>query len=456
MTARRKEAVTAGLSRRRLLLTGAAGLAATALRCPTPALAQSKPFSGITLRCAAYQHEFMVILQGYIPEFEQQTGMKVELRLFPFQNYNPLVTSALSADAEALDVINVTFFLAAKWIATGLLTNLDEFTLDRSVTPADWDPGDFVNGAQLPYQDAKGATYGYAWEGGAMVMGLSRMDLMQRKGLKPPRTFDELLHVSTELNGVDGINGYVGWQLHHWNLIPYLQGFGGNVFRNPPDDTTPTLNSDAAVKAVKFYAQLLACAPADVLSYTEARARQTALAGRANIFIHSSSWITPMLFSDQSKVKDTALIMPMPAGPVRNCPASNSQGLGIPRNAKNKPAAWEFIKWALGPELLMRIVKEHRYMSLCRRSVIESEAYREIGTVRGQDFGALYLKVLELPAKSGYNYMAYRTVPEFSLVGEFINQAVDDVVRQKRSVQAAMDIAQQNALAALGTARNVR
>jgi multiple sugar transport system substrate-binding protein len=271
---------------------------------------------------------------------------------------------------------------------------------------------------------------------------------MERKGLKPPKTFDELLHVCTELNGIDGINGFVSWQLHHWSLIPYLQGFGGNVFRNPPSDTTPTLNTDAAVHAVEFYAKLLGCAPSDVLSYTEVRAKQAMLTGRANIFIHTSSWVTPMLMSDQSKVKDTALIMPMPAGPARYCPASNSQGLGIPRSAKNKRAAWEFIKWALSPELSMRIVREHRHMSVCRRSVIESSAYREISTVRGQDFGALYLDVLELPYRSKSNYMAYRMVPEFSAIGDIINQAVDDVVKQRRPARAALEMAQQRALQA--------
>jgi hypothetical protein len=52
--------------------------------------------------------------------------------------------------------------------------------------------------------------------------------------------------------------------------------------------------------------------------------------------------------------------------------------------------------------------------------------------------------------------MAYRTVPEFSVVGEVIKQAVNDVVQQKQSARAALDVAQQRALAAVVTARNVR
>ena len=101
--------------------------------------------------------------------------------------------------------------LATRWIAAGLLANLDEFTGDANLTPAEWNPKDFVDGAQVPYRDAKGATYGYSWEGGAMLMGLSRMDLMEKKGLKIPKTFAELQQVCAEINGTDGVNGMVSW-----------------------------------------------------------------------------------------------------------------------------------------------------------------------------------------------------------------------------------------------------
>ena len=64
------------------------------------------------------------------------------------------------------------------------------------------------------------------------------------------------------------------------------------------------------------------------------RPGQSLLTGRSNIFIHSSSWVTPILLSEESKVKDTSRVVRMPAGPVHDYPASNSQGLGIPKNAR--------------------------------------------------------------------------------------------------------------------------
>jgi multiple sugar transport system substrate-binding protein len=445
MTKKNSGHQSASFSRRTLLQASAATLGATAF--PMPGIAQTKPFAGVTLRGASFQHRFFTLLQNYIPEFETQTGMKVDLQLSAFPVYNQQANLELSSGGSAFDFVNVTFILAARWVAAGLLANLDEFTGDPNLTPAEWKPKDFVEGAQVPYRDAKGATYGYSWEGGAMVMGLSRMDLMEKKGLKIPKTFAELQQVCAEINGTDGVTGLVSFQLHHWCLPPYIQGFGGNIFRNPPTDIMPALNSPEAIQAVEFYANLLKnYAPKGVLTYTEDQARQALLTGRSNIFIHSSAWITPIVLSNESKVKDTARVVRMPAGPMRDFPAANSQGLGIPKNAKNKKAAWEFIKWALSPEISMRLVKEHGHSSVCRRSVIESEEYRKLNTVNGQDLGALHLEVLGLPAK-GENYMAYRTVKEFPIVGDVLNKAFEQVATGQLAAPAAMNAAQEQAVA---------
>src|SRR5436190_2470188 len=241
----------------------------------------------------------------------------------------------------------------------------------------------------------------------------------------------------------------VSFQLNHWNLPPYMQGFGGNVFRKPPSDIMPALNTPEAIQAVEYYANLLKnYAPRGVITYTEDQARQALLTGRSNIFIHSSAWVTPILLSEESKVKETSRVVRMPAGPVHDHPAANSQGLGIPKNAKNKKAAWEFIKWALSPEISMRIVRDHGHSSICRRSIIGSEAYRKLNTVNGQDLGALYLEVLELPAK-GDNYMAYRTVKEFPIVGDVINKSFEQVVTGQATASAAMNAAQEQAIASM-------
>jgi multiple sugar transport system substrate-binding protein len=440
--------------RRRLLKAAAASVAAGAGgTLAFPAIAQAKPFAGVKLRGAAYQHGFFNILRKYIPEFEQQTGMTVDLQLSAFPVYNQQADLELSSGGNSWDFCNVTFILAARWVAAGLLANLSDFASDRKLTPASWNPDDFVKGAQLPYLDKAGKAYGFAWEGGAMLMGISRMDLMKKRGVEAPRTFDELMKAAEAIHGQDGgsgpVTGFVSSNLHHWFLPPYVQGFGGDLFVNPPSDIKPALDSAAAIQATDFYSKLLSrYSPQGVLGYTEDQARAALIGGRSNIFIHSSSWVSAMLTSPDSKVKDTARVMRMPAGPKGDFPASNSQGLGIPKNAKNKEAAWEFIKWTLSPELSARIVKDTGHPSICRRSVIESAEYKRINTINGQDLGKLYLEVLEQPGKT-HNYMAYRTVKEFPLVGDVVNKAVERVVSGQQPAAESMKAAQEAALNAL-------
>jgi len=433
------------VARRRVLKAGALAGAALAL----PAIAQSKPFNGLKLRGAAYQHGFFNILRKYIPEFEQQTGMTVDLQLSAFPVYNQQADLELSSGGSAWDFCNVTFILAARWVAAGLLANLDDFARDPKHTPASWNPDDFVKGVQLPYLDKAGKAFGYAWEGGAMLMGMSRTDIMKKRGVEAPRTFDELMKVAEAVHGQEGVTGFVSSNLHHWFLPPYMQGFGGDFFVDPPGNITPALDTAAAVQATDFYTRLLSkYSPQGVLSYTEDQARAALIGGRSNIFIHSSSWVTAMLTSPDSKVKETARVMRMPAGPKGDFPAANSQGLGIPKNAKNKEAAWEFIKWTLSPELTARIVKDTGHPSICRRSVIESAEYKRINTVNGQDIGKLYLEVLEQPGKTR-NYMAYRMVKEFPVVGDVVNKAVERVVSGQQPAAESMKAAQEAALQGL-------
>ena len=437
------------ITRRSMLRTGAGALGAVAIAksgFPAPAIAQSKPFDGLTLKGASFQHGFFTILQNYIPEFEEMTGMKVEIALSSFPVYNQQADLELSTGGDAFDFVNVTFILGARWVAANLLANLDDFSRNPEFTPADWDPDDFVEGAQVPYRDAAGNTFGYSWEGGAMVMGVGRPDLLKKAGVGVPTTFEELMNAVEAVHGMEDTAGYVAFNLHHWNLPPYVHGFGGDLFKDPPNNITPTLDSPETVQGADFYARLLReFGPQGALGFTEDQAKQTMLDGRAVFNVHASSWVTPILTDPNSKVSDQAIVTRMPAGPAGDFPASNSQGLGIPKNAKNKEAAWEFIKWALSRELSMRIVNDFKHFSLVRRSVIDDPEYRALNLVKGQDLASLYLGVLELPGQ-GRNYMAYRTVKEFPQIGDPVNKGVERIASGQMSAAESMKIAQEEAV----------
>ena len=431
------------VNRRTVLKTAGAAAAAAGTGLMAPALlGQTKSkYAGTTLNGAAFQSTFHEYLKTYFPEFEEKTGIKVNFSTQAFPVYNQRTDLELSTQGSALDVINVTFIYAGRWIGAGWVTNLDEFLKDPNATPPDWDPADFVGGAQSSMQDAKGSTYGFGWEAGAMIMAASRFDLIEKAGLKMPTTFDELIKVCEAVHNKDGVAAFTADKLHHWNWIPYLMGMGGKVFKDPPGNLTPTLDTPEAAKSAAWYADLLVkYGPPGLLSYTDDQAMRSQISGRANIRTQAITWLLPLNKQPDSVVKNTVRYSLMPHGPAGNFPGSNSHGFGIPAGSRKKGAAWEFIKWALSKEMLQRIVREHGYPSVCRRSVITSPDFKKAMTVNGQDVAELYLQVLELGGKTGY--MKYRTVPVFPQVGDKINKASERIATKQQEAPAAMKQAQ--------------
>ena len=444
-----RSAAPGNSTRRKLLKEVAGKSAALAIGLHAPAvIGQAKPFAGVTINGACFQHVFQTYLKEYLPEFEAATGMKVNLDLQAFPVYNQRMDLELSTKGSAYDFCNITFIYSGRWIGAGWMSSLDEFFKNPNKTPANWDASDFVAGAQSSLQDAKGSTYGFAWEAGAMLMSAARGDLIEKAGMKMPTNFDELIKVCDAVNKKDNSAAFVADKLHHWNFIPYLMGLGGNVFRGPPDDLTPLLDTPEAIAAAEWYANLLVkYGPAGVLSYTDDQALRAQLAGRANLRTQAIGWLAPIVKHAESTVQSTARYSLMPSGPAGNFPGCNSHGFGIPLGAKNKEAAWEFIKWAMSKETLRKIALTKGYTAVCRRSIITDPAYKTVMTMNGQDVASRYLQVLELGGKSGY--MKYRTVPVFPQVGDKINKAIEKIATNQMKAGEAMKEAQAEAIADL-------
>ena len=444
-----KENVGGKMSRRRFLKSAAATLAFGAVGLKAPVvLGQAKKFKGLTLNGATFQHMHANHIKEYLPEFEEATGMKVNLELPSFPIYNQRADLELSTKGRAWDFLNITFIYSGRWIGAGWFTNLEPFIKDPNLTEPDWEPGDFVSGAQSCLVDAKGNRYGFAWEAGAMIMAASRGDLIEKAGLKLPETFDDLTKVCEATNNKENVKAFVNDNLHHWHLVPYIMGFGAKIFKDPPENLTPTLDTPEVAQGAEYYANLLRkYSPDGVLSYTMDQAHTAMLQGRANIQTQSISWHVPLAKSEKSQVRETVRFGFMPAGPAGAFPCINSHGFGIPLGAKNKEAAWEFIKWALSKKMVRRLALEKGYSSVCRRSVISSPEFRKNITHKGQDIASLYLRVLELGGKTGY--MKYRTVPVFPQVGDKINKALERIVTKQQSAADAMKQAQAEAIADL-------
>lgn len=433
-------------TRRSFLRTTAGTLALGVLGGRPPAvLGQAKEFKGVTLNGACFQHAYTNVLKELLPDFEEKTGMKVNFQTPAFPIYNQRAELELSTRGSAWDFLNITFIYSGRWVGAGWMSSLEEFLRDRNATPPDWDADDFVSGAQASLTDARGTRYGFAWEAGAMILAASRADLIEKTGMKLPETFEELGKVCAAVDGKDGVKAFGNDNLHHWHWPPYLMGWGGKLFVDPPGNLTPALESSEAVESAEFYANLLRqYSPPGTLSHTMDQTARLNRTGKVNLRTQAIAWLVPLANAEDSTVRSTVRFGYMPRGLAGAFPGSVSHGFGIPVGAKQKRAAWEFIKWALSKEMVRRAALEKGYIAVCRRSVINDPVYRKNMTFNGQDVATLYLRVLEESGRLGY--MRYRVVPVFPQVGDKINKAIERIVTRQQPAKEAMGQAQREAI----------
>jgi len=433
-----------GIDRRRLLSAGAAGTILPLLPGKAPAQGGKKQLDGVELNVACWSAPYPKFLAAYIPEFEQATGAKVNYETPSFPIYNQRMDIELSTRSAAHDVINVTFIYCGRWIGAGWVTPLDDFIKDPKKTPPDWDAGDFVPGTTAPFKDKDGRLNAVPWIADSQMAGAARYDLIQQAGLKLPDSFDDMAKMLKTVNRKDGVAGFAVENHYGWTFIPFLQGFGGDVFRKAPTDLMPTLDTPEAIEAADFFSGMLRdYGPDGVLSYTYDQVVQSLKQGRINYSTSNETFMVQLAAPD-SKVAKTCAFSLMPAGPKGRFPNVASHGWGIPAGSTKKEAAWAFIQWATSKDLLLRMFRDKGYSSVARRSIIELPEFRRKLTINGFDVAQIYLDTLVLAAKGN---TVYRTVPPYPPVDREIDIAIQSVVSKQKSAKEAMTQAQANAIA---------
>lgn len=349
----------------------------------------------------------------------------------------------LSTGSSAYDVVNVTFIYSGRWVGSGWVTPLVDFINDPAKTPAGWDASDFLSGATAAFKNKKGQLCAIPWIADVFMAGASRYDLIQREGLTMPNTLAEVETMAKAIHKKSGIPAMVCENHYGWTYIPWLQGMGGNVFKAPPDDLTPTLDSPEAIAAADLFGKLIReYGPDGAVSMTYEQVLAMLKQARVNYSPNNQTFLAQMA-QKEAKSAATCGFSMCPAGPAGRFPGVAAHGWGIPTGSKQKDAAWEFITWSMSRELNMRMFTEKKYTAVTRRSIIESPSFKDSQNLNGFDVAKIYLDTIE---QAGRGYMAYRTVPVFPQIDREIDTAIQSIITQQKTAAEAMKTAQQNAL----------
>jgi multiple sugar transport system substrate-binding protein len=318
-----------------------------------------KPWAGTTINVAMVAEPRADAIAKLAPEFEQRTGIKVNFNILAYPTLQEKQMVTLTQGAGAYDVVHVDCVWVGQYAGEGWTTPVEEFILrtDREVLALD----DFIPAVVSEQGMWQDRIYGLPCI--QAVFGLHyRTDLFERYGMKVPQTWEELRETARQLNlkepGVYGITfmGRRGVQLQ-CTYDNMLWSFGGEWF---DASYRPTINSKAAVDALEFFKSLIPYAPPGVLTYDWDENANAFAQGKAAMTIQWQNAAPTFYNPEKSKIVGkfafTRIVgQPQPDGQIRRTPTFGGWSLQIPRDSRNKEAAWEFIVWASCPEIDPRL-----------------------------------------------------------------------------------------------------
>jgi multiple sugar transport system substrate-binding protein len=103
------------------------------------------------------------------------------------------------------------------------------------------------------------------------------------------------------------------------------------------------------------------------------------------------------------------------------------------KNARNKPAAWEFIKWATSQSVLLELALRTPYVASPRRSTVQDTRYQQKNNLAEGQYLPVVRQMLEERSP-----VYTPPIPEWGEVGDTISSAISRVTIGRQSAADAM------------------
>lgn len=338
-----RRAMTAGLA--------ALGVGAVAAGCGGSGGGSGE--GSTTLRVTLANHVWTDIIKEKIAEFEEESGLTVELTQLGEDQLSDQYNVKLNAGTDEIDVMMYRPLQEGKLFGqNGYLADLTESV----ESDAEWNWADFQAGP------VEATTFEEMVVGVPLITESEvlyyRTDLLEEAGISVPTTLDELETAAQTLNeqnpDVAGFIARTGRSPAVTQFSSYLFSFGGDF----DADGTATLDSPEAIEAYKYYGRLLHdYGPTNVstdMNWPEAAA--VFAQGQAAFYTDASSLYQNLALPENSTVSDVVGYAAFPAGPAGSRPYSiPAWALGINEASSNQENAWAFIQWATSPAMVLEV-----------------------------------------------------------------------------------------------------
>ncbi|MEV4990253.1 ABC transporter substrate-binding protein [Pseudarthrobacter sp. LMD1-1-1.1] len=334
----------------------AASLTLTATGCGGPsgsdtlqASSGGEPSGTITLWARDSQKGFMDILAD---AYNKSHKAQVQVTIVPSGNFVQKFGTA-TAGGSGPDVASIDLVYLPYFASTGVLQDITDEAF------------------KLPYKDKlspsharlstwEDKTYALPFTAEASVLFYNK-ELFQKAGLdpaKPPANYEEILSAAKKIRalGPDTYGFTMAGQCGGCNIFeftPSVWASGGDVLS--ADGKTAKLDSPEVTKALTFYKQMHDAGVMPEAAKTDSGTAQPALfqAGKVGMVV-LGAFFTQTLNTDK---KIDYGIAPIPGENGGSASFAGGDNIAVTTGSKNKPAAWDFVKWATGDEAQTLLAK---------------------------------------------------------------------------------------------------
>lgn len=395
----------------------------------------AKPYKGTTIHMLINHHRMYEFSQPYIPEFERETGIKIEVELLTRRTMNTKQEFELGSNTAAYDLMHTSTSKSARYLRAKWCAPLNDYMDNPRLADPDYDYEDILESARdIFVQD--GVICGFPWSIEANIYAY-RTDVFEEHGIAgPPKTYEDLENTSKKIHTAEipaiSMRAGPGNTLNVFIWSGFLWGFGGRWFDK---DLKPMLNSEAAIKATEFYCNLLRnWGPKGYRTYIHYDIRNDFQVGKLASFIDADGLTIGSNDPKISKIIGKWAIAPIPVPPDGTFAATPyAHGIFIPYDAPNKEAAFLFMQWYTSKEMERHRAFDHEGCIGFRKSVRFTpewiKKYSENNYAQADNYSLEHT----------FAYVRPVWLPEFLEIGDRLGIAIQEVLIGERTAKEALD-----------------
>ncbi len=348
---------------KRLLLSAVsvAVMALAAATATTPAQAQAQTAWAIDKAAAPLKGTKVKVLfldrPGYraiiklLPEFEKQTGIKVDYEVVPYENAREKQVLNFSSKGD-LTMALVDLVWIGEFAESGWIVPIDTFTKDKAITDPNLNLSGFFPLLLNAFGSWDGKVYGLPFDNYSGLMFYNQCMLKDAGFDKPPATWDELMNVyAPKLTKPEkkqyafALQSLRGETQSADSFMRFLWPFGGSLLTK---DFKSNLGSKESQAGLKFRQDLMKYMPPGVVSFDHAEAVNALAQGQVAMITEWSAFYGTLTDPKTSKIGNCLGVAPEPKGPAGRLPALGGFSLAVASQATpaQQKASWIFSQWA--------------------------------------------------------------------------------------------------------------